>query len=75
MEFQAKIFVSVRNPGARIAELGGTHEMVLVLLANRKDSARFRISHYDGSKMEWDGIFNDDTVSMELSRLGDHNPQ
>jgi hypothetical protein len=34
MEFQARIFVSVRNPGARIAELGGPFVMgSIVLLA------------------------------------------
>src|SRR5580693_2032039 len=32
MEFQAKIFVSVRNPGARIAELGGPFVMGSVVL-------------------------------------------
>ena len=53
------------------------HEMALVLTANRKDTIRFSISGYDGKKMQWDGMFNDDTVSMELSRAGGagYNPQ
>lgn len=49
------------------------HQMALVRLANRKDTARFRVSGYDGRKMQWDGIIDDDTLSMELSRF--HNPQ
>ncbi|HXB96311.1 MAG TPA: hypothetical protein VNU70_14165 [Puia sp.] len=57
------------------------HEMRLVLVANRNDSARFRVSHYDGHNMQWDGIIDSDTVSLEMSRarpiavLDDHNPQ
>lgn len=44
------------------------HEMSLILAANRKDTARFRVSHYDGRRMQWDGVFNDDTISMLVRR-------
>jgi hypothetical protein len=43
-------------------------QMQLVFLNNRSDTARFQVRHYDGRKMQWEGIVDNDTLSMQLSK-------
>ncbi len=47
----------------------GRHEIRLVLQKNRNDTALFRIGHYDGRHMQWDGVVYEDTVSMQLTKV------
>jgi hypothetical protein len=47
------------------------HQIQLVLFNNRNDSAVLQVSHYDGRNMQWDGIFDNDTLVIQLSKAGE----
>jgi hypothetical protein len=44
------------------------HQFKLVLLKNRADTFFIRVRQQDPRNMQWNGVINEDTVSMKLSR-------
>jgi hypothetical protein len=44
------------------------HDLQLIVQKNRKDTAYFQVSQYDGRSMQWNGIIDNDTLQLRLSR-------
>ena len=45
------------------------HDLKLIVPKNRKDTAYFQVSHYDGRSLQWNGILVGDTLQLRLSRV------